>query len=146
MPLTKEEARKFDLAKSLWEKAKCDEAYEIVGPVLLDNPYNGAFLALAGVIYEKAENLPVAYHFFKSASQIEPNEANHWVNLGRVAEDMWRTQDAERYYKIALKKVKRDDTLRILLVEHHIIMTSFFVMVFAEGITCPQPDHSWKTF
>jgi len=85
-----------------------------VRPVLTDAPYNGSFLALAGVIYEKAENLPVAYHLFKSATQVEPNEANHWVNLGRVAEDMWHTQEAERHYKVALKKVNRDDTLRIL--------------------------------
>ena len=86
MPLTKDEARKFEAAKSLWEQAKYDEAYDIVRPVLTDAPYNGSFLALAGVIYEKAENLPVAYHLFKSATQVEPNEANHWVNLGRVAE------------------------------------------------------------
>jgi tetratricopeptide (TPR) repeat protein len=115
MPLTKDEARKFDKAKQLWERAKYDEAYEIVRPVLDDNPFNASFLALGGVIYEKAENLPVAYHLFKSATQVEPNEANHWVNLGRVAEDLWRTQEAERYYKIALKKVNRDETLRILL-------------------------------
>ena len=114
MPLTKDEARKFEAAKSLWEQAKYDEAYDIVRPVLTDAPYNGSFLALAGVIYEKAENLPVAYHLFKSATQVEPNEANHWVNLGRVAEDMWHTQEAERHYKVALKKVNRDDTLRIL--------------------------------
>ena len=113
--LTKDEARKFDKAKKLWELAKYDEAYEIVRPVLEDNPFNDSFLALAGVIYEKADNLPVAYHLFKTATLTEPNEANHWVNLGRVAEDLWRTQEAEKYYKIALKKVNRDDTLRILL-------------------------------
>lgn len=115
MPLTKHEARQFDAAKTLWEQGKYDEAYEIVRPILMESPFNGSFLALAGVIYEKAENLPVAYHFFKAATQVEPNEANHWVNLGRVAEDLWRTQEAERFYKIALKKVNRDDTLRILL-------------------------------
>ena len=27
---------------------------------------------------------------------------------------MWHTQEAERHYKVALKKVNRDDTLRIL--------------------------------
>jgi len=115
MPLTKAEARKFDEAKELWEKNRFDDAYEIVRPVLMDNPFNDSFLSLAGVIYEKAENLPVAYHLFKAATQIEPNEANHWVNLGRVAEDLWRTDEAERHYKIALKKVNRDETLRILL-------------------------------
>jgi len=115
MPLTKAEAKKFDAAKDLWERAKYDEAYEIVLPVLMDNPFNDAFLSLAGVIYEKADNLPLAYHLFKAACNIEPNEANHWVNLGRVAGDMWRVQEAEKFYKIALKKVKRDETLRILL-------------------------------
>ena len=121
---TKDEARKFEAAKSLWEQAKYDEAYDIVRPVLTDAPYNGSFLALAGVIYEKAENLPVAYHLFKSATQVEPNEANHWVNLGRVAEDMWHTQEAERHYKVALKKVNRDDTLRKMCIRDRALSRS----------------------
>lgn len=113
--MNKERAAVFARAKALWEKNKVDDAWDLVRPQLAEDPWDADMLAIGGSIYEKAGNLPVAYHFFKQSTQVAPMEANHWVNFGRVAEELWRVDEAERAYKIALKRVNRDETLKILL-------------------------------
>lgn len=100
--------------RQLWEQEKYDEAYDCARALLEDNPYDADALSLAGCIYERADNAPVAYHLFKVAVSICPTDGTHWSNLGRVAELMWRTKEAEDCYRKALKNVKRESTLQML--------------------------------
>jgi tetratricopeptide (TPR) repeat protein len=109
------EKRKVGKAKRLWENNEIDKALDIIKPLMVDHPWDRDLLQLAGVIFEKAGNIPIAYHLFKAGTSVDPEEANNWVNLGRAAEDLWRTDEAEAAYKKALKICKRDETLRILL-------------------------------
>lgn len=113
--LSDAENRKVAKAKKLWEADEVDRAWDIIKPLMMDNLFEPSLLQMAGVIYEKANNIPLAYHLFKICTAVDPNEANNWTNLGRVAEDLWRTEEAEAAYKKALKLCKRDDTLRITL-------------------------------
>lgn len=108
--MNRDDARQLAKAKDLWEKAQYGDAWDVIQPVLEDNLLDPRALAMAGCIAEKAGNAPVAYHLFRAATQVQPDEANNWCHLGRVAEDIWRTEEAERYYKIALKKVEREET------------------------------------
>jgi tetratricopeptide (TPR) repeat protein len=109
------EKRKVVKAKRLWEIGEIDKSLDIIKPMMFDHPNNPDLLQMAGVIFEKAGNVPVAYHLFKVCTGIDPEEANNWTNLGRAAEDLWRTDEAEAAYRKALKLCKRDDTLRITL-------------------------------
>jgi hypothetical protein len=70
---------------------------------------------MGGHIYEKAGNMPVAYHFFRQATEQNPRDGTNWMNFGRAAEELWRTPEAEKAYAKALKYADRDETTRCTL-------------------------------
>jgi tetratricopeptide (TPR) repeat protein len=113
--LTDAERKRVYKARALWERDEVDAAWDIIRPLLAEHPYERDLLYMAGHIYEKAGNVPVAYHMFKVATEQDPREASGWLNFGRCAEDLWRTKEAERAYEKALKLGKRDDTMRCTL-------------------------------
>ena len=113
--LTDAERRKLKVAHDLWERDQIDDAWKIVQPMLTEHPYERDLCALAGHIYEKAGNTPVSYHMFKLATEADPREGSGWLNFGRAAEDLWRTDEARRAYEKALKLATRDDTRRCTL-------------------------------
>lgn len=115
MSLSDAERKKIWKVRELWEKNEVDKAWDTLKPVMEEHPYDRDCLSMAGVIFEKANNLPVAYHMLKEATRQDPNEASCWLNFGRVAEDLWRTKEAERAYEKALSLSKRDDTRRCTL-------------------------------
>ena len=115
MSLSESERKKVIRSRQLWEAGRVDEAWDIVRPLMVEHPHHPDLLQMAGVIYEKSGNMPVAYHMFRRGVEVDPHEANSWVNLGRVAEELWRTEEAEKAYERAMKLVKRPETLRILL-------------------------------
>ena len=115
MSLSDAERKRVFKARALWEQDKVDEAWEIIQKLLAEHPFERDCLYMAGHIYEKANNMPVAYHMFKLATEQDPREASGWLNFGRLAEELWRTKEAERAYEKALKLCKRDDTMRCAL-------------------------------
>ena len=115
MSLSDAERKRVFKARALWEQDKVDEAWEIMQKLLAEHPFERDCLYMAGHIYEKANNMPVAYHMFKLATEQDPREASGWLNFGRLAEELWRTKEAERAYEKALKLCKRDDTMRCTL-------------------------------
>lgn len=104
------ERRQLWRARDLWDAGEVDDAWAIVQKLLLDHPFDRDCLYMGGHIYEKAGNLPVAYHLFRLGTEQDPKEASGWLNFGRVAEDLWRTTEAERAYEKALKLAKREET------------------------------------
>lgn len=83
-------------AHRLWEAGRLDEAAELVKRVLMHDANYIHAVKLAGHLQEKAGDTPMAYHLFKRATEIDPEDANALGNFGRVAQDLWRTQEAER--------------------------------------------------
>lgn len=110
--LSNKERGKLRQARLLWERDQVDEAWDLVRSLLMDHPFDSVCLQMAGHIYEKAANMPVAYHMFRAATEQDPKEATAWLNFGRVAEELWRSSEAERAYMRALKYASRDETIR----------------------------------
>jgi tetratricopeptide (TPR) repeat protein len=110
--LNKQEHRELHRAKLLWDADKVDDAWAIVQKLLLEHPFDAVTLQMGGHIYEKAGNMPVAYHLFRTATEQDSRDATGWLNFGRVAEELWRTSEAERAYAKALKYADRDETVR----------------------------------
>ena len=95
---------------SLWEAGELDKAMHLLKKEMEKHPDEPRAVAMAGHIYEKSGNIPIAYNLFKMATELEPQEASHWINYGRAAEDLWRTSDAERAYNRALSLTNRTST------------------------------------
>jgi tetratricopeptide (TPR) repeat protein len=110
--LSKQEHRDLVRARELWERDKVDDAWALVQKLMLEHPFDAVLCQMGGHIYEKAGNMPVAYHLFRTATEQDPREATNWLNFGRVAEELWRTSEAERAYQKALKYANRDETIR----------------------------------
>lgn len=113
--LSDAERKQLYRSRELLEKDDVDGAWDIIKKLLSEHPFSRDCLYMAGHIYEKAGNMPIAYHMFRQATEQDPKEASGWLNFGRVAEELWRTREAERAYEKALKLCKRDDTMRITL-------------------------------
>jgi len=113
--LTDKERKQVYKSRALYERGEVDDAWTIIQRLLMDHPFERDLLYMAGHIHEKSGNMPVAYHFFRIATEQDPKEASGWMNFGRVAEELWRTSEAERAYQKALRLAKRDDTMRCTL-------------------------------
>ena len=115
MSLSDAERKRLFKARSLWETGSVDEAWKIVQKLMGEHPFDRDCLYMAGHIHEKSGNMPVAYHMFRLATEQDPREASGWLNFGRLAEELWRTKEAERAYEKALRLCGRDDTMRCTL-------------------------------
>ena len=58
--LSNAERKQLYKARSLWERDKVDDAWDIVRKLMFDHPYERDVLFMAGHIYDKAGNAPVA--------------------------------------------------------------------------------------
>jgi hypothetical protein len=110
--LTDKERKLLYKARGLYEQQRVDEAWEIVGKLLCEHPFERDCLAMAGHIYKLAGNNAIAYHMFRQATEQDAREASGWLNFGLAAEELWRTPEAERAYHKALKLCQRDDTMK----------------------------------
>jgi tetratricopeptide (TPR) repeat protein len=103
--------KRLHQARELHEQDEVDKAYDIVKVLLLEHPDNYLCLQMEGHIYDKAGNIPVAYQMFRAATQANPRDANGWICFGRIAEWIWRTEEAEKAYEKGLKFADRDETV-----------------------------------
>lgn len=94
----------------LWDKRELDRARDVLKPEWKEHADDPRCIAAAGHIFEAANDMPLAYALFRLATILEPAESSHWVNLGRCAEDLWRTPEALRCYNRAMSSCDRDET------------------------------------
>lgn len=92
-----------------------DAAWAICKKYLQADPNDSHALLIAGYIYEKAQNSTVAYQFYRRLMELEPKEASSYINFGRIAEDLWRTPEAERTYNKGLQIATRPESKQMLL-------------------------------
>lgn len=97
-----------------WERNELDKAMDLLKKEMQRATDDPRCISLAAHIYEKSGNTPVAYNLFKQATVLQPTEASHWLNLGRCAQDLWRTQEAERAYSRALSQSSRDSSRTLI--------------------------------
>jgi tetratricopeptide (TPR) repeat protein len=89
-------------AKLLAEQRRSNEAWAIVEPYLLEDPADLQALDIAAYTFEMAGNPVVAHALYKRVTEVAPTGSQSWLNYGRVTEDLWMTDEAERCYKKGL--------------------------------------------
>lgn len=93
----------LQMADALAKKGEVDDAWAIITKYLTINPDDAMALVLGCYCMDKANNLPVAYHFARRAAEIEQNKFAPWFDYGRVADKLWRPDESERAYRRAIK-------------------------------------------
>lgn len=101
-------------AKHFAETRQSNEAWKLVEPYLLDNPDDLQALDIAAYTFEMAENPVVAHALYKRVTEVAPTGSQSWLNYGRVTEQLWMTDEAERCYKRGLTLTKNLDSKSLL--------------------------------
>lgn len=96
----------YALAAALAQNGNYDLAWKIVGGLLNDNPNDPMALVCASYVMLHTGALPQAYHFAKSSTELLPNDDGAWLNFGHAASRMCLLEEAEKYYRQALRCVK----------------------------------------
>lgn len=96
----------YAISAALAENGNYDLAWKIVGSLLNDNPNDPMALVCASFVMLHTGALPQAYHFAKSATELLPNDDGAWLNWGHAASRMCLNDEAEKYYRQALRCVK----------------------------------------
>lgn len=112
MSLSERERKLVYKSRDFYDQGNVDGAWEILQKLLSDHPFNRDVLYMAGHVYKLAGNYPVAYHLFRQATEVDPKEASGWLNFGLAAEELWRTEEAERAYQKSLKLCAQGETRR----------------------------------
>jgi len=94
----------------LWDAKELDQAMDTLKPEWKEHADDPNCIAAAGHIFEASGNIPLAYSLFKLCTMLDASESSHWVNFGRCAEDLWRSQEAMRAYTRAMSICSRDET------------------------------------
>lgn len=90
-------------ADQLAKAGDVDKAWKIIDKYLTINPDDSMALILGCYCMDKARNYPVAYHFARRATEVEPQRFHTWFDLGRMQDKLWKFEDAERSYRKAIK-------------------------------------------
>ena len=107
----------YEQAKELAEAGDVEGAWKIVNRFLQDDPNDYRALVTASFLMRRIGHLPEAYWFAKGSTQIRPQDAATWINLGHAASEMWLVDESEKCYRTALRcpNIKseklRDNTL-----------------------------------
>lgn len=99
---------KLKNAKLLCDAGEADSAWAILSKLLLENPVDLAALRGAVDVFDKADNLPVAYHLAKQLAHHDPDRMDVWVRLGWIADRLWLNEEAEKCHRKALKLATND--------------------------------------
>ena len=93
----------YEAIKELIEAEKFPDALRMLDPVLERDPDDVIALFLYGQVLLQSEKPALAYHVFKTVTQMEPGKAQGWVNLGKCMDDLHRQEEAQKCYRKALK-------------------------------------------
>lgn len=99
---TAENRKELQSALASWEDGDIDAAWNIAYKVLTDEPNEPSALCLAGLVFERKNNWPVAYQLFKRVVELMPKEPRAWLHMGRISGHLWQTQESERAYNRCL--------------------------------------------
>lgn len=108
--MTTDASKTLSRAVALWERKELDAAMDVLKPYWKDNPDDPRAIGIAGHIFEASGNTVLAYNLFRLAKDLQPTESSNWLNFGRTAEDLWRTDEALRAYNRAMSQCTRDST------------------------------------
>jgi len=93
----------LEKARQLTAEGELDLAWEIVDRILNQNPDHALALLIGSFIMEKANKLPVAWQMARRVTELEPNRFMGWNGFGRISDQLWLMDIAERAHKKAVK-------------------------------------------
>lgn len=105
----------IDKALTLFKQGDPDAAFDHIDEALKDNPNNVPALLLATTILDKARRLTTAYQFAGRCIELAPHMPECWTNFGRISEELYQLEDAERAYKKAIQLSVKPRTLALNL-------------------------------
>lgn len=83
--LTMEEAYSFaEMAYTLFEQGKYDEAQSIFEGLVISNPYDGYFHAMLGAIYARKDMQEEAAEEYSIAIELDPENISSYVNRAEI--------------------------------------------------------------
>lgn len=92
-------------ANRLAEARDLRGAWQIVDDALEKDPDDIHALVLAGFLCEREPNkIGVGYVLAQRAVSVAPNMPEAWTNLGRMADMLWRGEEAKECFRRALKR------------------------------------------
>lgn len=86
-------------AQKFLQDREPDEAWDVVNALLVDDPNDPRILLAAAEVQEKAKRLTTAYQFAERAVHKAPNISGSWLMFGRMADLLYRFEEAEMAYK-----------------------------------------------
>jgi tetratricopeptide (TPR) repeat protein len=104
----------YQRAADLGEAGKLEQAWKIIGKMLIEDPNDVRALVTGSYIMRRLGALPQAYHFALSATRLWPNDDAAWTNLGHAASEMWLVEESEACYKRALAHAKDPGHIKTL--------------------------------
>lgn len=110
-----------------------------------DNPNDARALLLASFLAEKRRDLPVAYSFAKHCIAMAPQMSAGYINLGKVAQEMYRVDEADEAYSLAVQYARSDRERNMTVVNRAAALANFGLfreaeLIAAEGLR-DQPGH-----
>lgn len=80
-----------------------DQALRLLLPKVRENPNDPSLLFLLGFVFQKSEKPELAYQVNKRAADLDPSQFIVWHNLGKAAYECQLYDEAEMYWRRALK-------------------------------------------
>jgi tetratricopeptide (TPR) repeat protein len=99
-------ANQYQIAAALAENGAYEQAWKILGTTLNQNPNDPIALVGASHVMLHMGALPQAYHFAKAATDINSKDDGAWLNFGHAAAQLCLTDEAEKYYRLALQHAR----------------------------------------
>lgn len=113
----------FDLAWKLCQRAMVD-----------GDPNNPHALLLSSFLAERRKDLPAAYSFAKHCIASAPSMAAGYINLGKVAQEMYRHDEAEEAYRIAVEVSTSEREKQLTLINRSAALANFGRFDEAEAV------------
>ena len=90
-------------AKKFLDAKEPDEAWDVIDPLLREDPDDPRVLLAAAEVQEKSRRITTAYQFAERAVHKAPNISGSWLMFGRMADLLYRFDDAEMAYRKSLE-------------------------------------------
>jgi cytochrome c-type biogenesis protein CcmH/NrfG len=89
--------------KKFLDAKEPDEAWDILDPLLREDINDPRVLIAAAEVQEKSRRITTAYQFAERAVHRAPNISGSWLMFGRMADLLYRFDEAEMAYRKSLE-------------------------------------------
>lgn len=89
--------------KRLADEGKVEEAWNILEPLMLEEPNHGLTLAMGSHVMHRSRRYSMAYYLAREAVHLEPGQIHAWVALGHAAKHIWQIDEAMDAFRQAIQ-------------------------------------------